>query len=79
MICSNCGKDSAQRRNMTRTYGKGDDLLIIEDVPVMQCKSCGESYMTIETVRELEQLKKDEKKNEEEDDDEARANESCQT
>jgi len=43
---------------MTRTYGKGDDLLIIEDVPVMQCKSCGESYMTIETVRELEQLKK---------------------
>ena len=58
MICNICETNSARLRHLTRTYGKSDSLLVVEDVPVVNCKHCGESYMTIETVRELELLKK---------------------
>jgi YgiT-type zinc finger domain-containing protein len=42
---------------MTRTYGKGANLLVIENVPVVVCASCGESYLTPETLHELERIK----------------------
>jgi len=62
MICDICGKDGARQRHLSRTYGKGDNLLVVEDVPVISCPHCGESYLTIETVRELERLKRQGKK-----------------
>jgi hypothetical protein len=37
--------------------GKGERLLVIENVPVMSCPHCGESYMTAETLHELERIK----------------------
>ena len=42
---------------MTRSYGKGADLLVIENVPVVVCPSCGESYLTAETLHEIERIK----------------------
>jgi YgiT-type zinc finger domain-containing protein len=42
---------------MTRTYGRGKDLLLIENVPVVTCPTCGESYLTADTMHELERLK----------------------
>jgi YgiT-type zinc finger domain-containing protein len=42
---------------MTRSYGKGATLLIIEDVPVVVCPHCGESYLTAETLHEIERVK----------------------
>lgn len=42
---------------MTRTHGKGANLLVIEDVPVVVCQSCGESYLTAETLHELGRIK----------------------
>ncbi|MCQ3936147.1 MAG: YgiT-type zinc finger domain-containing protein [Chloroflexi bacterium] len=38
-------------------YGKGANLLIIENVPVVVCPSCGESYLTAETLHEIERIK----------------------
>jgi hypothetical protein len=31
MVCDNCGKEGARIRYVTRSYGKGDNLLIIEN------------------------------------------------
>ena len=32
-------------------------MLVIENVPVVSCASCGESYMTAETLHEIERIK----------------------
>ena len=57
MICDICGQDGAKIRQITRSYGKGVDLLIIENVPVVSCPHCGESYLTAETLHEIERIK----------------------
>ena len=33
MVCDICGKEGARLRHMTRNYGKGERLLVIENVP----------------------------------------------
>jgi YgiT-type zinc finger domain-containing protein len=58
MICDICGKEGARVRHMARTYGKGDDLLVIENVPIISCPRCGESYLTAETARELDRIRR---------------------
>jgi YgiT-type zinc finger domain-containing protein len=57
IACDVCGRRGAQTKYMTRTYGKGANLLVIENVPVVVCSSCGESYLTAETLHELERIK----------------------
>ena len=36
---------------------KAKDLLVIENVPVVSCPHCGESYLTADTLHEIERLK----------------------
>jgi YgiT-type zinc finger domain-containing protein len=55
--CDICGKNGAKIRHRTRSYGKGADLLLIENVPVIVCPHCGESYLTAETLHEIERIK----------------------
>ncbi len=57
MICDRCGKEGARIRRVARTYGKGTDLLVIEGIPVVSCPHCGESYLTAETLHEIERIK----------------------
>ena len=57
MVCDICGKESARIRCVTRSYGNGEDLLVIENVPVVNCHNCGESYLTAETLHEIERIK----------------------
>jgi len=57
MTCDICGKKGAEVRSMTRSYGKGASLLIIENVPVVVCPNCGESYLTADTLHEIERIK----------------------
>ena len=42
MLCDICGQDGARIRRVTETYGKGKNLLLIEQVPMVSCPSCGE-------------------------------------
>jgi YgiT-type zinc finger domain-containing protein len=58
MVCDICGKPSARLRHITRSYGKGEDLLVIQNVPVVSCSACGESYLTADTIHKIEQLKR---------------------
>ena len=57
MICDICGKEGARLRRVTRSYGKGENLLVIENIPVISCPHCGESYLTAETLHEMERIK----------------------
>ena len=58
MICDICGKEGARVRHVTRSYGEGENLLVIENVPVVSCPHCGESYLTAETLHEIERIKR---------------------
>ena len=57
LVCDICGKEGAKIRHVSRSYGKGEDLLVIENVPVISCLHCGESYLTAETLHEIERIK----------------------
>ena len=57
MVCDICSKKGARIRRVSRTYGKGKSLLLIENVPVVSCPHCRESYLAAETLHELERIK----------------------
>jgi len=57
MICENCGKENARIHRVSRSYGKGANLLVIENIPVISCPDCGESYLTATTLHEIERIK----------------------
>jgi YgiT-type zinc finger domain-containing protein len=57
LICDICGEAGAKVRYISRSYGKGKHLFVIEKVPVVSCPHCGESYLTAETLHELERIK----------------------
>jgi YgiT-type zinc finger domain-containing protein len=62
VICDICGKRGARVRRVTKSYGAGENLLVIENIPVVVCPNCGESYLTAETLHEIERLKLHRKK-----------------
>ena len=47
--------------HVTKSYGKGNSLLIIENVPVISCPACGESYLTAATLRGIDNIKRNRK------------------
>lgn len=57
MICDICGESGVRQRYISRSYGQGEALLVIEGVPVMSCSHCGESYLTAQTLHEIERIK----------------------
>ena len=42
---------------MTRSFGRGQQLLVIENIPYVFCPHCGERYFTAATLREIERIK----------------------
>jgi YgiT-type zinc finger domain-containing protein len=57
MICDICGEKDAKVRRVTRSFGRGRSVFLIERVPVSSSPSCGESYMTAETLKEIERIR----------------------
>ena len=45
-------------RRVDGTYGQGGNTLVIENLPVVSCPNCGESYLTAETHHETNHLRK---------------------
>lgn len=58
LICDICGETGVRIRRVSRSYGKGDALLVIEEVPVVSCPHCGQSYLSAETLHEIERIKR---------------------
>ncbi len=44
-------------REVTRSFGQGSKLLVIEGIPMWSCPHCGESYFTAQTMHEIERIK----------------------
>ncbi len=57
ITCDNCGQAGTKIRYLSRSYGKGQNLLVIENVPIISCPHCGESYLTADTLHEIERIK----------------------
>ena len=57
MVCDICGKRGARTRRVTETVGRNKHLLVIENVPLVACPHCGESYFTADTLHEIERIK----------------------
>jgi len=57
VACDVCGKTGVKIRFVSRSYGQGETLFVIEHVPVVSCPHCGESYLTAETLHEIERIK----------------------
>jgi YgiT-type zinc finger domain-containing protein len=46
-----------QLKRVTRSFGKGAGLLVIENIPMWSCAACGASYFTARTMHEVERIK----------------------
>jgi len=57
MICDNCGKEGAVTRHVSRSFGSGADILVVDGIPMVACPHCGESYFAAETLHELERIR----------------------
>jgi len=57
MICDICGNDTARLRRVTRQIGRGKHAFLIQNVPVVACSHCGESYLTADTLQEIERIR----------------------
>ncbi len=57
MVCDICGQESARIHRVAETYRKGKDLVVIENIPMVSCTHCGESYFTAESLHEIERIK----------------------
>jgi YgiT-type zinc finger domain-containing protein len=56
-LCAACGHAAPQLRRVTRSFGSGRTLLVIERIPMWSCPRCGESYFTAQTMHEIERIK----------------------
>jgi len=57
MVCDVCGRTGTRIHRVTETCGKGKNLLVIENIPLVSCPHCGESYFTAETLHEIERIR----------------------
>lgn len=55
--CDFCGRKGARVRRITRSYGRGAGEYLVRNIPVISCPHCGETYLTADTLHELERIK----------------------
>jgi YgiT-type zinc finger domain-containing protein len=60
-LCPFCGSADLRHKHVTRSYGEGENLLVIERIPSITCGYCGESYFTAETMHAIERVKQQRK------------------
>jgi len=56
--CVHCASTGLTLRAVTRSFGTGRDLLVIEGIPLISCPHCGESWFTAQTMHEIERIKR---------------------
>jgi len=56
-ICNLCGKKGARAKKISQSYGRGAGEYLVRNIPMISCPHCCESYLTAETLHELEHIK----------------------
>lgn len=54
--CINCGKASAVNIRRDEMFGSGKESVIIENIPMMKCFSCGMVYLEPEVSRMIDEI-----------------------
>ncbi len=57
MVCDICGQEGTRECRVSETYGKGKNLIVIENIPMVSCHKCGESYFAAATLHEIERIR----------------------
>jgi YgiT-type zinc finger domain-containing protein len=57
VVCDVCGKAGARVLHVAETHGKGKRLLVMENIPMVSCPHCGESYFTADTLHHIGRIK----------------------
>lgn len=58
MKCELCGAQAAVGKKTTKSFGRGESLVVIENIPIIHCTSCHDSYLTADTAREIDRIRK---------------------
>jgi YgiT-type zinc finger domain-containing protein len=58
MQCELCGVQAAAIKKTTKSFGRGEKLVVIENIPIVHCSRCHESYLTADTARTLDRIRK---------------------
>ena len=61
IICDNCGVQAARTVKRPQVLGRGVRMILVDKVPVVTCRNCGESYMTSETMHGLDDIRSKQK------------------
>ena len=57
IICANCGVKAAHLVKRPQVLGRGTKMMLVDNVPVIACRNCGENYMTSETMHRLDKIR----------------------
>ena len=60
--CYFCSRGILEEKHVTVDFRWGEQLVIIENVPVKACNECGERYYAAKIVRQMEQIAKERRK-----------------
>ena len=52
--CSSCGNRNLSHKHTRYVHQQAGEMLIVEDVPCIECDFCGEQYFDIETLKKIE-------------------------
>ncbi len=52
--CSFCGNRNLSAKRTRYIHQQGGEMLIVEDVPCIECDYCGEQYFEIATLKKIE-------------------------
>lgn len=61
-VCSFCGEQTARKVIKSHVFGRGAKMLIVEDIPTMTCSNCGQTYLTGDILKMLEEILKNQPK-----------------
>ncbi len=60
-VCDICGVEAARTVKRPQVLGRGAKMILVDNVPVIACRNCGESYMTSETMHRLDGIRSKQK------------------
>ena len=66
LICDICGKEKAHVVKRPQILGRGSRMKVIDNVPIISCRNCGEAYMTSATMHRLDNIRVTQKEKESE-------------
>ncbi|MFN0119037.1 MAG: YgiT-type zinc finger protein [Blastocatellia bacterium] len=58
LICDYCNTAAARKTRLNHTFGKGADMIVVQNVETVVCDNCGTSYMEGKALLTLNEILK---------------------